>query len=104
MKIQRFDEKDPAEKVYLTFNFAKDLPPGVLLTSVQAVTYAMFYGEDTNPNAMANGAPGLDSTSTKAIVPVQGGLDGRDYKVSARCATTDPNIVLELDGILPVRA
>ncbi len=101
---RQFDYKDPTEKVRLTFNFTPDLPDGVTLAGVQAVSFETKLGTDGSPSAMANGSAGLDVTGKKVIVPVQGGLDGCDYKISVRCSTTDSDLVLELDGILPVRA
>jgi hypothetical protein len=101
---KRFDEKDPAEKVPLTFDFTVDLPDGVVLTSIQSVTFATVYGADASPNSLANGTAGFDTTSKKVIVPVQGGLDGRDYNVSVVALTSESDLVLELNGVLPVRS
>jgi hypothetical protein len=101
---KRFDEKDPTEKVPLTFDFTVDLPDGVVLTSIQGVTFTTVYGTDASPNALANGLVGLDATSKKVIVPVQGGLDGRDYNVSVVALTSESDLVLELNGVLPVRS
>jgi hypothetical protein len=101
---KRFDEKDPAEKVPLTFDFTVDLPDGVLLTSIQSVTFSTAFGTDVSPSALANGPAGFDATSKKVIVPVQGGLDGRDYNVSVVALTSESDLVLELNGVLPVRS
>lgn len=104
MSNRRFDEKDPTEKVTLTFNFATDLPTGVTLTGTPTVTVATAYGTDAAPSAIKNGNASLDATATMVIVPVMGGLNCCDYKVSVNVATTNALLVLELDGVLPVRS
>lgn len=104
---QRFDTKDPSESVKLTFDFSPDLAllPAVVLTGSPTVTFAVVFGTDPSPANVANGAAGLDSTSTKVIVPVTGGVGPTtDYSVRVVIATTDPKTILELTGILPVRS
>ena len=102
----RFDEKDPAEAVKLTFDFAPDLSvlPGVLLSGIPTVTVFTLVGTDSNPSAIFNGSPGLNPASTQVIVPVLGGLSPNDYEIKVVIATTDALTILELTGILPVRA
>lgn len=105
MSTRRFSEsKDPLEKVKLTFDFTTDLPDGVVLTGTPDVAFTTAYGTDPSPASIANGAAGLDTTSKKVIVPVQAGLEGVDYRVSVKCATTDAQLVFELDGVLAVRS
>jgi hypothetical protein len=104
MSQRRFDEKDPGEKWPLTFDFTVDLPTGVTLSGTPEVAFATALGTDATPNNLANGSAALDQTSKKVVVPVQGGVDGCDYKISVKVGTTDPLLVLELDGVLPVRA
>lgn len=103
MSDRRFDAKDPGEKWPLTFDFTVDLPTGVLLTGITSVTFETVLGTDASPNSVANGAAALDITAKKVIVPVKGGVDGCDYKISVQTTSTDPLLAPELDGILPVR-
>lgn len=105
MSNRRFDaSKDPVEKVRLTFDFTPDLPTGVTLTGAATATITTAYGTDPSVSLTTNGSPALDATSMKVLVPVQGGLDGCDYRVSVKVGTTDSQIYLELDGVLPVRS
>jgi hypothetical protein len=100
----QFDPKGPDENVKLTFDFGPDLPSGVTLNGSPSVTYTVKSGADLAPNALANGLPGFDSTDSKVIVPVHGGVDGCDYSIHAKCSTTDPLITLSLTGVLSVRS
>lgn len=101
----RFDTKLPAEKVVLTFDFTPDLLAGETLTgSPTIVSVNVSLGADGNPTAIENGAPTLDTTSKKVLMPVQAGLDGCDYDITVSCATSNALKVLELLGTLPVRA
>ena len=104
MSKRRFDPKDPAEKWPLTFDFTVDLPSGVTLAGITSVTFETVLGVDASPANLANGPAALDATAKKVIVPVKGGLDGCDYKISVLTTSSDPLLAPELDGILPVRA
>lgn len=104
MSTRRFDTKDPLEKVKLTFDFTVDLPTGVTLSGTPTVAITLDRGNDPAPSSIANGSAGLDATLKKAIVPVQAGVEANDYRISVVCSTTDPKIVLELDGVLPIRS
>lgn len=100
----QFEPKDPGEEVKLTFDATPDLfGTGVTLNGAPVVTVTMKDGNDPSPSAILNGTAGLDPTSLKVIVPVQGGLNLCDYDVRVKCATTDPQIVWALSGILPIR-
>jgi hypothetical protein len=105
---KRFNVKDPTEAIKLTFDFTPDLQllSGVTLNSTIApiVTITNFWGGDTVPTLSQNGSAGFDVTLTKVIVPVLGGLDENDYQIRIVVQTTDPLTILELTGILPVRA
>lgn len=103
----RFDTKYPDESVRLTFDFTVDLEAldaGVLLTGSPIVTVTVAQGTDPNPSAILNGSGVFDPTSMMVIVPVTAGLDQVDYSIRVKASTNDPLTVLELVGILPVRA
>ncbi len=102
MSIQ-FPIKGTAEKVPLTFDFTNDLPSGVTLSGTPTVTVALAAGTDSRPSSILNGAAGFNSASTQVIQPVQGGINGCDYLLTATCATTQSNLTLTLIGQLPVR-
>jgi hypothetical protein len=104
----RFDEKDPAELVPLAFNFASDLATGETLSGTPTVTVTAAISQqgatlDPTPSAILNGPASLDSTRTKVVQPVTGGLAFNDYLLRALCATTNANKTLVFAAILPVR-
>lgn len=102
--MQRFSEKYPSpEAVVLAFNYVLFLPPGVLLTGTPVVTFALVYGSDPSPALLSAGSPSVDATGTLVLQPVQGGLDGNDYLVTASCPTTSSYWTPALPAILPVR-
>ncbi len=103
MTARRFANKNPVEKLKLAFDFSTDLATGVLLSGSPTVTISDESGLEVTPALTLNGSAGLDSTSTIVVVPVKAGTDGTDYRVSVQVGTTDAQVLLELDGTLPVR-
>lgn len=101
--MQTFNVKAPGEKVALTYMMANGLATGETLTTPITIAVTTLYGSDPNPSAILNGGPGLDSTSTQVIVPVQGGLDHTIYEVTVTVPTTNPKKTLVLSASLPVR-
>lgn len=100
----RFDIKGPAEFVPLTFDFSRDLPAGVTLSGFPTVSFRTVQGDDPSPSRIQQSSAGFDETSTKVVLPVYTGLDGCEYEITVTASTTQPNFVLTLVGILPVRA
>ena len=100
----RFEAKDPWELQILTFDFSAGLATGETLTGIPTITVTTVYGTDASPSSILAGANTFDTTSTKYLVPVKGGLDGCDYDIVVDCLTTTPSKTLSLGGILPVRA
>lgn len=99
----KFDIKDPGESRTLTFDLSLDLAAGETLVSVTGTTVTVVSGTDPSPTAILNGAASIDSSQTKALVPVKGGLDEVDYDVKVTVTTTNSTKVLVGAGILPVR-
>ena len=99
-----FEAKAPDESVKLTFDFSPDLPEGVTLVGTPTVTFTVESGSDANPSAIANGQALANEAATGIIVPVDAGLDGVNYRIHVMIATTDPQLILSLSGILPVRS
>lgn len=104
MTAIRFGAKDPEEKVPLTYDMANGLDSGEVLTGTPTAAISVASGADPSPSLVLNGAPYLDSTTKKIMVPVQGGVDGADYLIKAKCSTNNPNKLLTLSAVLPVRA
>ena len=100
----RFDIKDIAEKVVLTFDFSAGLAVGETLTSVQSTLVSVLVGRDGAPHAILNGAATIDTTGTLVFVPVQNGVADCDYTIKAVCVTSNASKILALSAILPVRA
>jgi len=100
----RFDIKDPAESVVLTFDFALGLAVGETLLAVATVTCLVAFGTDATPAAVLTGSKSIDATNTKVLVGVTGGLDQTDYDIKVRVTTSTSGKILTLAGILPVRA
>ncbi len=103
MKL-RFDAMLPGYADKLVFDFTPDLPAGITLIGPPVVDFSVLVGVDPNPAAIANTNAGVDATATKVIVPVKVQIDGCDYQIVVKAATTDPLITLVLIGVLPVRS
>lgn len=101
--MQTFQPKAPGELVALTYVFGNGLAPGETLTSSISVAVVVQQGTDPNPGAILNGGPGLDSTTTQVIVPVQGGINNTVYEITVTVATSNAKKTLVLSAALPVR-
>lgn len=99
-----FDTKSPEEKCVLTLDFSKDLAANETLTGIPTIQFSVWAGMDASPGSIANGTAAIDVTGVLVLIPVQGGNDVTDYRVKGVCATSNPQKVLMLEGILPVRA
>jgi hypothetical protein len=97
-----FDVKDPAESVPLTFDFGLDLASGETLSGYASVAITVLSGTDPMPANLLAGQVVFDSTATKVIVPVQGGVNGCVYEFVVKCATTNPYKNLVWVALLPV--
>ena len=104
MTINRFDVKDPSEKVTLTFDFSAGLGPAETLSGVPVATVGMAFGSDLTPSGILNGSASIDPTLKLVLVPVQAGFADCDYVVKVVVPTSNASKVLALSAILPVRA
>lgn len=102
--MQLFPTKDPGESLDLTFDFSTNLPAAVSLNGTISVAVTVLEGTDASPSAILNGSPAVDSTGTRVIVPVIGGLSGVLYEIKVTAASTISTIILVLAGALPVRS
>lgn len=100
--MSRFDEKDPAEKIVLTFDFSGKLEADEALTGAIVVSVTLVHGIDANPGAILNGAAEYDATSKAVLQAVQAGVIGAEYRIKVVVPTTNPKKVLALAGVLPV--
>lgn len=98
--MNKFDGKDPAELVVLTFDFSPDLAPDETVQAVRSLSITAAYNLDANPAALLNGAAVVQGN--KVLQPIQGGIDQVDYTFSCTVTTNNPAKVLTLAGLLPV--
>lgn len=101
MKTVLWPAKDPAEKVWATFDYGAALEPGEVIQSA-AIGVSLKQGTDAAPAAILASAAVL-LAGGRVTQRIQGGVDGAAYLV--RCAaTTSTERVLLLAGVLPVEA
>lgn len=99
----RFDsEKDPVEKIVLTFDFSGKLEADETLAGAIVVSVSVVRGVDATPAAILNGAAEYDATSKMVLQGVQAGVSGAEYRIKVVVPTTNPKKVLALAGVLPV--
>ena len=103
MTTNRLENKDPAEKVTLTFDFTLGLAAGEILTGTPTAIVTLAFGNDPQPAAILNGVPAIDPTTKMVFVPVQAGIADCDYLVRVVAATSNATKVLALSALLPVR-
>ena len=99
----RIDAIDPDEQWVITFDFAPALDTGETLSGTITTSVTTVLGRDAAPAAILNGVATYDSTSTRVLLPVKGGLPDRDYAIKVVCATTNAQKVLALVAHLPIR-
>lgn len=100
--IDRFGNKNDAEKLVLAFEFGAELDTGESLTGTPTVTITVLTGTDAAPNDVKNGDPAI--VGTDVLLPVKGGIVGVDYQIEVVCATSNSNKVLARIGKLYIEA
>lgn len=98
MSMLTLPVKDPEERVFLRFNFAKEIPAADAVVGA-TITAALTAGVDPTPAAVLDGAPILGTRDAGQWV--RGGVDGASYQIKC-VATTQLGRVLVLRGLLPV--
>ncbi len=106
--------KNPGASVVLTLDATPQLPSGVTLTAIQSVTVAVAVGYESPPTlAYANPAINASAITLGAVtiaadhavqMGISGGTSGLSYQVTALVATTNPEIVVALQAIIPVQS
>lgn len=95
-----FPNKDAAEKVVLTFDFAPELASGETLSGDPQVSVAALSGTDPVPANLLNGAAEIDGAAV--LVPVKDGVRNAQYAVKVVMATSNSKKVLAITGKLYV--
>ena len=101
MSLHIFPTKDPAEIVFVAFDFSGEIEEGERLTGTPVVTVSLLSGADANPSALLGGSAAIAGASV--LQTISGGVDGAIYKLRCRAAL-DSGRVLVLASTLPVRA
>lgn len=92
-------KKDPAEKVWATFDYSEALEGGETIQSA-AIAVTLVQGSDATPQAILDGAVVLFAGG-RVMQRIQGGAAGAAYRV--RCsATTSAGRILVVSGVVPV--
>lgn len=114
-----FSTLDPRETQVLTFDATADLASGETLTDIETVTVTVQAGVSgstlpTLTGQIINGEPVTVQIPGKAPITIAtgcgvqvvatAGVSGCSYLIAIMCATSNPEKVLALKGILPVSA
>lgn len=94
-------EKDPAEKLWLTFDYSEALATAETISLV-SIEVTLKAGEDATPASFISGSPAIMPDGTVMQFAL-GGVDMATYLVKCT-ATTSSGRVLVLGGKVPVRA
>ncbi len=102
--MRAFGSLHPDAWDVLEFDFAPQMLPGETLTWPPIITVVEATERDATPEAVLAGGNSLDPTSTKALVPVKGRVDGCDYLITVEIYTSDPRKRFVLPAVLPIRS
>lgn len=97
--IVTWPKKDPAEKVWATFDYGAALEGGETIQSA-VISVTLVQGSDADPQAVLDG-PAMLLAGGRVMQRIQGGVAGAAYRV--RCAaTTSTGRILVVAGVVPV--
>lgn len=109
---QSFPAKDPRETVVLTFNATPELDTGETLTAITRTDVGTSYGTDASAASVISGGQITEESITIGTTTIaagnavqaiaSSGLNDCGYLIAITCATTNPNKILTLKGVLPV--
>ena len=95
--------KDPVERVVVTFDYTPALFGSEVCIRVESITVEVVGGVDPDPQAIIAGEPKITDDGFYVQLPVQGGLDNVNYNIKALCQTSNPDKLINVSAILPVR-
>lgn len=95
--------KDPLENIVMTFDFSPELYEDETISSIVSVTVEVSAGVDPHPMNIIGGIAGISKDGLAVLQPIHGGLDQVNYNVKCLAQTTNPEKLLAVTGILPVR-
>jgi hypothetical protein len=100
--MDKFSPKTPDEKVVLSIDFAKIIPNGATISSmdVTASVHPKSKAADSDPTAILSGSP--TKTGTVISQMVLGGVANADYVVGFAATLSDGEKIVA-EGLLPVR-
>lgn len=94
--------KQPSESYDLAFDFTGKLPSGRTLASGTLAATELASGADATGTVLLAAVAAIDVSANQALLRVQSGADGTDYKLTC-VVTLDDGQVLEEDVIMQVR-
>lgn len=103
MTCNLLSTKDPSESVVVTFDYSLALDTDEQLASVESITVTTSMGTDPDPQSILQGTSLITVSGLAVQLPVTGGLDGVNYNIKVIAQTSNPQKVLALTAILPVR-
>lgn len=98
--MKKFSEKDPIEKVLLTFDFSKLIPLSTEAISTATCDVVETTGIDLSPSAMVEGVARISQKNVSQLI--SGGLNGGLYTVSCVVDTSEGQR-FKVIGQLPVK-
>lgn len=104
MSCNLLSNKDPEEKIVVTFDFTDALVDGEILTSIAAFEIEVTTGVDDNAQAILAALPLITTSNVQIQAPITGGVAGVNYSLKAVATTSNPNKQLAVTAALPVRA
>lgn len=100
-RLPHFPEKLAAAQQVLAFDMSDAIPAGVTLQTA-TVNVVCAANTDATPNAIINGAIGLDGLTGLVTVPVRAGNRGVFYIITVSCTTDSPFYAPVMIAVLPV--
>lgn len=101
-RTPRFMTKDPLDRCVLCFDFADQLCEGETLKGRITRSIGAIAGTDPESTGILVGVPSYDSTMTKILQPIFGGVDACKYYVKMSAGTTNELKSVSLAGLLSV--
>lgn len=100
MNLKLWPEKDPLEKVWLTYDFSEALSYGETITATE-ILISLKSGADPSPGNVLDGVAQVFANG-RVLQKIKGGLDAVSYLIRCK-ATLSSGRILLLAGVVPVK-
>lgn len=84
--MKTFSDKDPAEKIFVVFDFSKIITDKVESISGVSFSVTVATGVDASPSAILSGSPILKPKEASHLIT--GGVNGVSYIITCTADTT----------------